>query len=111
MRRGLRSLPSVVGSMGQKDAIGCVVPCRGIGRHVGTVAVPGTMHEAPQAAAQLAAHAAAAGLDATPAESVESALRLIAQRFPGDKRILICGSLYLAGHVLARQQGVTPQPN
>jgi dihydrofolate synthase/folylpolyglutamate synthase len=27
------------------------------------------------------------------------------------KRVLICGSLYLAGHVLARQEGVEAQGN
>ena len=29
----------------------------------------------------------------------------------GPLRILICGSLYLAGHVLALQDGVTTQTN
>ena len=30
---------------------------------------------------------------------------------PNPKRILITGSLYLAGHVLALQEGVEPQAN
>ena len=36
----------------------------------------------------------------------------IAQASAGQPiRVVICGSLYLAGHVLARQEGVTPEPN
>jgi dihydrofolate synthase/folylpolyglutamate synthase len=42
---------------------------------------------------------------------VEAALRRVEALDPGPKRILITGSLYLAGHVLARQEGVEPQAN
>ena len=45
-------------------------------------------------------------LDAVAADDVPQALRLSRQRASGPARILICGSLYLAGHVLALQ-GVT----
>ena len=66
-----------------------------------------TLHavEIPGEPASLTAEAAAqeasnAGLAAQPSESVTAALRAIAEtRAPG--RILICGSLYLAGQVLA----------
>jgi dihydrofolate synthase/folylpolyglutamate synthase len=47
----------------------------------------------------LAGAARAAGLDATVADAVEPAVRAIAAEDPGA-RILICGSLYLAGDVL-----------
>jgi len=110
--RNPRPLFLVVGMMGQKDASGFLAPFRGLARHAVTVPIPGTTHEAPRSAAQLAEAArSAAGLSADPAGDVETALELIARRFPGGKRVLICGSLYLAGHVLARQEGVTPMPN
>ena len=51
-----------------------------------------------------AGHAVKAGIDARPAGSVSAAVRAIAEqaRAQGQTRgrILICGSLYLAGHVL-----------
>jgi len=63
------------------------------------VRIPG---EAASLSAETAArHASEAGIDAAPAESVMAALKahLAAARESG--RILICGSLYLAGHVLS----------
>ena len=59
----------------------------------------------PEAAASLTAgeakaHAVAQGFKATASDSVEAAIADIAARFPGG-RILVCGSLYLAGHILA----------
>jgi dihydrofolate synthase/folylpolyglutamate synthase len=55
--------------------------------------------------------AASIGFDARPASGVEEALRSL--QGPGDapQRILICGSLYLAGQVLALQEGVQAQAN
>ncbi len=37
-------------------------------------------------------------------KNVIDALQTIAQLSQGPKRVLICGSLYLAGHVLSLQQ-------
>ena len=71
---------------------------------VATVPVPGG-HTAFEST-ELAGMAQAAGLDAVAADDVPQALRLSRQRASGPARILICGSLYLAGHVLALQ-GVT----
>jgi dihydrofolate synthase/folylpolyglutamate synthase len=52
---------------------------------------------------ELAEAAATAGLGAEPMDSVEAALRKIAAEDAAQEphRILICGSLYLAGTVLA----------
>jgi dihydrofolate synthase/folylpolyglutamate synthase len=75
-----------------------------------TVPIPGA-HEAPHEAAGLAAIATYAGLTAEPAAGIEDAIRRIQQREGGPLRILICGSLYLAGHVLALQEGVQAQMN
>lgn len=100
----------VAGMMGQKDASGFFKPFSGLVRKLLTVPVP-KAHEPPHAAADLAAVARAVGLDATTAESVAAALDTIARDHPGPKRVLICGSLYLAGHVLAEQEGLQVQGN
>jgi dihydrofolate synthase / folylpolyglutamate synthase len=100
----------VVGMMGLKDSSGFLSPFRGLARHVVTVPIPGA-HEAPHAPEALAETARKVGLEAEWAGDVESALKRIDQLEPGPKRILICGSLYLAGRVLALQEGVEPQAN
>jgi dihydrofolate synthase/folylpolyglutamate synthase len=65
---------------------------------VGTVAIPG---EANSLSAEDAAAAArAAGLPAESHANVAAAVTAAAAK-PGPSRILICGSLYLAGTVLA----------
>jgi len=51
----------------------------------------------PEAAA---AEARASGLPATAAGDVGAALRGIAAHAGAPARVLVCGSLYLAGHVL-----------
>ncbi len=43
-------------------------------------------------------------MQATDRENVIDALQTIAMLAKGPKRVLICGSLYLAGHVLSLQQ-------
>ena len=108
--RAPKPLHLVVGMMGQKDAAGFLGPFRGLVRHVVTVPIPGA-HEAPHQPEALAGTALSLGLDAEAAAAVAPALRRLEQSFPGAKRVLICGSLYLAGHVLALQDGVAAQPN
>jgi dihydrofolate synthase/folylpolyglutamate synthase len=51
------------------------------------------------------------GFRAEASSSVEAALRRIRSLRKGPGRVMICGSLYLAGHVLAMQQGVAVQSN
>jgi len=99
----------VVGMLGQKDAAGFLQHFRGLVRGVVTVPIPGS--EAAFAPDALAAIAASSGLDAEPAADIESAIRRLQQRERHPLRILICGSLYLAGHVLALQEGVQAQAN
>ena len=63
-----------------------------------TITVPGEgASHAPEILARLAA---ANGIAASAAVSVDAALHRLAQ-CPGPARVLICGSLYLAGYVLA----------
>jgi dihydrofolate synthase/folylpolyglutamate synthase len=75
---------------------------RPLARHVEgvlTVTIPDTIAAIP--AEDLAARARATGLQAHPADSVAQALeRIIAEAASGHLRVLICGSLYLAGAVL-----------
>jgi dihydrofolate synthase/folylpolyglutamate synthase len=75
-----------------------------------TVPIPGA-HEAPHAPETLAETAREVGLRAESAPDVATALKRTDAYEPGAKRILICGSLYLAGHVLGLQEGVEPQAN
>ena len=100
----------VVGMMGQKDAPAFFAHFGGLVRRVVTVPVPGA-HDQPRDPADLAAIARAAGLAAEPAADVEAAVRRLQQAEGKPLRILICGSLYLAGQVLALQEGVQAQLN
>ena len=100
----------IVGMMGQKDAAGFLAPFRGIVSALVAVPIAGA-HETPHAPEPIAAIANGLGIAASTAGNVAEALAAIERAAPGDKRILICGSLYLAGNVLALQQGTTVQSN
>jgi dihydrofolate synthase/folylpolyglutamate synthase len=63
------------------------------------VPIPG--EAASWTADELVAHAQAVGLDATSSADVAGALAAIGQTEIGPARVLIAGSLYLAGKVLA----------
>jgi dihydrofolate synthase/folylpolyglutamate synthase len=108
--RSPRPLVLIVGMMGQKDAKGFLQPFAGLARYVITVPVPGA-HLPPQLPDALAAVARDVGLDATAADDVAAALAIAQSVDDGPLRILICGSLYLAGHVLALQDGQETQSN
>lgn len=108
--RSPKPLYLVVGMLGLKDAAGFLGSFRGLARHMIGVPIPGA-HEAPFSPDALADAARAVSLSADSAASVEAALKRIDALDPGPKRILITGSLYLAGHVLALQEGVEPQAN
>jgi dihydrofolate synthase / folylpolyglutamate synthase len=100
----------VLGMMGQKDARGFVEQFRGLVRRIVTVPVPGAP-EATYEPQKLAEFAAGAGFDAESAPGVEAAIGRLQELEGQPLRILICGSLYLAGQVLALQEGVEPQTN
>jgi dihydrofolate synthase/folylpolyglutamate synthase len=108
--RSPKPLHLIVGMMGLKDAGGFLSAFRGLVSHVVTVPIPGA-HEAPHAPETLAETAREVGLRAESAADVATALKRTDAYEPGAKRILICGSLYLAGHVLGLQEGVEPQAN
>ena len=100
----------VVGMMGKKDAAGFLAQFRGLVRRIVTVPNPGSPEVTHEPAA-LAKVAASVGLMADAAPDVESALTRLQKVEGRPMRILICGSLYLAGHVLALQEGVQAQMN
>lgn len=108
--RSSRPVHLVVGMMGQKDVAGFLSAFRGLVRGIVTVPIPGA-HEAPFDPEALAALARNLGFDAASAANTSEAIRLIEANNVEPKRILICGSLYLAGHVLAEQEGVAQQSN
>ncbi len=93
----------ITGMKETKDAGGYFAPFAGLAAHVETIAIPDD--PACLSANALAAAARDAGLDARPAASLDEAFaRVIARAGSSSPRILICGSLYLAGAVL-RQNG------
>ncbi len=97
-----RPLHIVYGMLNTKAAGDFLRPLAPLARSLHAVGIPGV--EAALSAEDAAAEATAAGFTARVGASVEAALREIAAGVPEDEapgRILICGSLYLAGTVLA----------
>jgi dihydrofolate synthase/folylpolyglutamate synthase len=101
-----RPLVIVTGMMGNKDAGGFLANFAGLTRHI--IAVPIPDQDNAMAPDALADAARRLGMRVEIAESVEAALRRIAAlAYEVPPRILITGSLYLAGHVLA-ENGTLP---
>lgn len=92
-----RPLSLVVGMLANKDAKGLLAPLANRVRTLLTVPVPGHAHHAP---AELAAIGQGLGIPASAgASDVSAALQQLAAG--SSKTVLILGSLYLAGEVLA----------
>jgi dihydrofolate synthase/folylpolyglutamate synthase len=89
----------VCGMLNTKDVAGFMRPFAGLAEHLWAVSIPGQKATLP--AAETAQAARAAGIGAGEAEDVTQAVAAIAAIAPGA-RILICGSLYFAGEVLAQ---------
>ncbi len=106
--RNPRPLYLVSGMLTTKDPVGFFRPFQGLARHVGTVPIASTATaRTPEDLADLAR---CAGLEATPFQSLDAALADVAACAAKDgepPRVLICGSLYLAGEALARN-GLAP---
>lgn len=104
-----RPLFLICGMLNTKDQTGYFRAFEGMVRHVYTV--PVSSSDAGMPNAELAARASDAGLSAEPVNSVANALMLLRDTWDPDEtppRILICGSLYLVGDVLA-QNGTPPE--
>ncbi len=93
-----RPLVFIVGMLSTKDPVGFLRPFAGLANRVYTVPAPSDAGRDPE---ELAGVARQAGLRAEAKESVEAALDAIAaEKWQASPRVLICGSLYLAGRVL-----------
>jgi dihydrofolate synthase/folylpolyglutamate synthase len=102
-----RPLVVIAGMMGNKDAAGFLSNFAGLTRHV--IAVPIPDQDNAMRPEALAEAARALDMRVETAEDVEAALCAIAKlAYEVPPRVLIAGSLYLAGHVLAAN-GTLPQ--
>jgi dihydrofolate synthase/folylpolyglutamate synthase len=94
-----RPLALICGTLTTKDTAGFLSHFKGLVQE--TLAVPIAGEHAGRSADEVAAIARGVGLSAAACDSVASALRFLAARqWPRPPRILIAGSLYLAGQVL-----------
>jgi len=91
----------VCGMMNTKDVTGYMAPLATHAASLIAVSIPGEPNTLP--AEDTAAAATAVGMSASRAETALAAVRAIATADP-EARILICGSLYLAGSLL-RENG------
>lgn len=102
LAEALTRLPSrrthlVCGMLNTKDVAGYLRPLAAMADSLTAVSIPGEANTLP--ADETARIAASVGLSADLAETTTEAVTRIAATHP-DARILICGSLYLAGTVL-----------
>lgn len=97
--RELASRPThlICGMLNTKDIGGYLTPLAAVAESLTAVSIPGEANTIP--AERTAEEAVKVGLPAQIAESVPAAIGLITDQTP-HARILICGSLYLAGHVM-----------
>jgi dihydrofolate synthase / folylpolyglutamate synthase len=94
-----KQLHLIFASLSTKDPTGMLEPFAGVASHVHTVPIPDHSCFSPDDLAEIAADLA---FIADPHDSVEEALAAV----PTDARLLIFGSLYLAGAVLAANDQV-----
>ncbi|MGH1447514.1 MAG: bifunctional folylpolyglutamate synthase/dihydrofolate synthase [Cognatishimia sp.] len=102
----LASLPArethlICGMLNTKDVTGYLAPLQSQVESLTAVTIPGEANTLPAEATALAAKQV--GMSAKIAENVSSALTSINEETP-NARVLICGSLYLAGNIL-RENG------
>ena len=95
-----RPLVVIVGMLANKDAGAFLANFAGLTRHIIVVQIPGRDNAMPPD--RLADAARSLGMRVESAAGVEAALRTLARlAYEVPPRILITGSLYLAGHVLS----------
>ncbi|WP_299721919.1 folylpolyglutamate synthase/dihydrofolate synthase family protein [uncultured Tateyamaria sp.] len=101
--RGLPTRPThmICGMLNTKDVRGYLAPLASVADSLTALSIPGEAATLP--AADTAQAARDVGLDATDAPDIKAALSSILEKEP-QARVLICGSLYLAGAVL-RENG------
>jgi dihydrofolate synthase/folylpolyglutamate synthase len=104
--RVARPLVLVAGMLDTKDSDGFLDPFRGLARHVHAVPIAGAV--ASRTADEVAAAARRSGIPATAHASLDAALAAVQAGEAGPPRVLIAGSLYLAGEALAHN-GTLPR--
>ena len=110
LAQALREMPKrktvmIWGMLNSKHPGSFIANFKNVVSHVFTLTIP---EEANAISAEnLASMAQDNGIVATPANSLEKALKQASLLKPAP-RIIICGSLYLAGHVLAAHSGEVP---
>ena len=87
----------ICGMLNTKDISGYLAPLAPVSESLIALSIPGETNTIP--ASDTAAIARKVGMRADTAPSLQDAIRAIIAGAP-QSRILICGSLYLAGHVL-----------
>jgi dihydrofolate synthase/folylpolyglutamate synthase len=99
--RGWRDRPLhlVYGMLNTKEPKGFLQPLAPLVADLKAVAIPGAQASLP--AEQSAANARACGIAAEPVPDLPAAVKAIVTAAKGPARVLICGSLYLAGVVLS----------
>ncbi len=108
--RAPKSLHLVLGMLKSKPLDVFLKPFRGLARSVTGIAVPDVSraYAGPYAPDEIAAAALAASIYAQPAASLEDGLAAIAVRANGKPvRVLVCGSLHLAGACLAADEAAS----
>jgi dihydrofolate synthase/folylpolyglutamate synthase len=101
-RRAPKPTVLIWGMLNTKDPGAFIANFKGMAERVYTLQIPGEANAL--AAETLVDVAGKAGLQAVASASLEDALHQASAMTPAP-RILICGSLYLAGHVLALETG------
>jgi len=105
-----RPLYLVIGMMNVKDVAAFLTPFAGLVTSVIGVEIPGEINGL--SANDTCSHAVNAGLEAQSADDMTAAMAFISDDCTGGTapRVLICGSLYLAGSVLAGMRGTVKTP-
>ncbi|ARU02234.1 bifunctional folylpolyglutamate synthase/dihydrofolate synthase [Yoonia vestfoldensis] len=91
----------ICGMLNTKDIAGYLRPLAQVAQSLTALSIPGEANTIP--AEDTARFAAEVGLPATTAASMQDAISAIRAAHP-QARILICGSLYLAGHVIRENE-------
>jgi dihydrofolate synthase / folylpolyglutamate synthase len=104
-RKSPRPLIIIWGLLNTKKPGDFIANFKGMAQHVFTITIPDEANAI--SAEDLAGEATEQGFAATASPDIQKALGQAAKFAPAP-RILICGSLYLAGHVLALHSGETP---
>ncbi|UWP98067.1 bifunctional folylpolyglutamate synthase/dihydrofolate synthase [Aliiroseovarius crassostreae] len=92
-----RATHLICGMLNTKDIAGYLRPLAAVSDSLTAISIPNEINTLP--AETTAAEAKAVGMEAKTADSAETALRALVAKNP-NCRVLICGSLYLAGDIL-----------